>query len=107
MPATFGITSTFGLNPPTGGVVEESSSEDEVEAKTIKDQNGTTCRAVTSKTIKTTVTIKGRGLDMTTAVAAGAMVAGTVKVTSIKNSESNDDFPTFESTGVKYTSAAS
>ena len=107
MPATFGVTSNFGLTPPTGGVVEESSSEDEVEAKTIKDQTGTTCRAVTSKTIKTTVTIKGRGLDMTTAVAAGAMVAGTVKVTSVKNSEANDDFPTFETTGVKYASAAS
>ncbi|XHR27612.1 MAG: hypothetical protein ACFUZC_16930 [Chthoniobacteraceae bacterium] len=104
MPANFGVTSKFGLTPPTGGVVEESSTEDEIEAKTIKDETGTTCRAVPGKTVKTTVTIKGKGLDMTTAVAAGAMVAGTVKVTSIKNSESNDDFPTFETTGVKYTS---
>jgi len=104
MPAAFGVTSNFGLTPPTGGVIEESSTEDEIEAKMIKDQTGTTCRAVPGKTVKTTVTIKGRGLDMTTAVAAGAMVAGTVKVTSIKNSESNDDFPTFETTGVKYTS---
>ena len=106
MPATFGVTSTFGLTAPTGCVVEESSSEDEVEAKTIRDQTGTTCRAVTSKTIKTTVMIKGRGLDLTTPVTAGAMVAGTVKVTSLKTSESNDDFPTFEITGVKYTSAS-
>ena len=105
MPATFGITSNFGLTPPTGGVVEESSSEDEVEAKTIKDQTGTTCRAVPGKVIKTTVTIKGRGLDMTTALAAGPMTEGKVAVTSLKNSESNDDFPTFEQTGVKYTSA--
>ena len=106
MPATFGVTDNFGLTPPAGGTVEESSSEDEVEAKTIKDQTGSTCRAVPGKTVKTTVTIKGRGLDMTTAVAAGSMVAGTVKVTSVKNSESNDDFPTFETTGVKYTSLA-
>ena len=36
----------------------------------------------------------------------GAMFAGTVKVTLVKNSEANDDFPTFETTGVKYASAS-
>jgi len=104
MPAAFGVTTLFGLTPPIGGVVEESSSEDEIEAKTIKDATGTTCRAVPGKIIKTTVTIKGKGLDMTTALAAGPMTEGKVAVTSIKNSESNDDFPTFEQTGVMQTS---
>ena len=104
MPATFGVTDNFGLTPPTGGTVEESSHEDEVEAKTIKDATGTTCRAVPSKMVKSTVSIKGRG-TASVAVAAGAL-SGTVKVTSVKNSESNDDFPTYEVTGVSYATAS-
>jgi len=104
MPATFGITDNFGLTTPTGGVVEESSTEDEVEAKTIKDETGTTCRAIPGNLIKTTVSIKGRGLDTTTAVSAGSMTSGTVKVISVKNTENQDDFPTFEQQGVSYAS---
>ena len=103
MPATFGVTDNFGLTTPAGGTVEESSSEDEVEAKTIKDETGTTCRAVPGKMIKTTVSIKGRGTS-SVAVAAGVL-SGTVKVISVKNAESQDDFPTYEQTGVKYTTA--
>lgn len=103
MPASFGITDNFGLTTPTGGTVEESSSEDEVEAKTIKDETGTTCRAVPGKMIKTTVSIKGRGTS-NVAVAAGSL-SGAVKVTSIKNAESQDDFPTYEMTGVSYATA--
>ena len=104
MPATFGVTDNFGLTPPTGGTVEESSTEDEIEAKTIKDATGTTCRAVPGKMIKTTVTIKGRG-TATVAVAAGAL-SGSVKTISVKNTESNDDFPTYEMTGTKYATAS-
>ena len=103
MPASFGVTSNFGLTTPTGGTVEESSSEDEVEAKTIKDETGTTCRAVPGKMIKTTVSIKGRGTS-SVAVAAGTL-SGTVKVISVKNAESQDDFPTYEMTGVSYATA--
>lgn len=101
MPATFGVTNTFGLSAPNGGVIEESSSESEVEAKTIRDQTGTTCRAVPGKLKKTTVSIKGRGTASLGTVTAGAL-SGAVKVISVKNAESNDDFPTFEATGVKY-----
>ena len=54
--------------------------------------------------IKTTVSIKGRGLS-SLALAAGAL-GGTVKVTSVKNTESNDDFPTYEMTGVSYANAS-
>ncbi len=104
MPATFGVTSNFGLTPPTGGTVEESTSEDEIEIKTIKDATGTTCRAVPSKMIKTTVTLKGRGLA-SIALAAGAL-GGTVKVISVKNTESNDDFPNYEMTGTSYATAS-
>ena len=104
MPASFGITSNFGLTTPTGGTVEESSSEDEIEAKTIKDGTGTTCRAVPGKMVKTTVSIKGRGTS-DVAVAAESL-SGAVKVISVKNAESQDDFPTYEMTGVSYATAS-
>lgn len=101
MPATFGVSNLFDLTAPSGGVVEESSSESEVEAQTIRDQTGTTCRAVPGKLKKTTVSIKGRGQAALASVTEGAL-SGSVKVISVKNAESNDDFPTFETTGVKY-----
>lgn len=101
MPAIFGVSNLFDLTVPSGGVVEESSCESEVEAKTIRDQTGTTCRAVPGKLKKTTVSIKGRGQAAIASVTEGAL-SGSVKVISVKNSESNDDFPTFETTGVKY-----
>lgn len=101
MPASFGVTNLFDLTIPVGGVVEESSSDSEVEAKTIRDQSGTTCRAVPGKLKKTTVSIKGRGQASLATVTTGAL-SGTVKVISAKNAEGNDDFPTFETTGVKY-----
>lgn len=86
---------------PTGGTIEESSLESECEIKTIRDLTGTTCRAVPGKMITTTSTLKGRGLDVITAVSAGSL-SGTVKVVSVKNSEANDDFPSYEITGKAY-----
>jgi len=105
MPATFGVTNDTGLTTPDGGTVEECSIESEVEAKTIKDNTGTTCRAVPSKMIKTTYQVKGRGTS-TLAIAAGAL-NGEVKAISVKNAETNDDFPTYEITGVSYATASS
>ena len=101
MPATLGVINTFGLTQPTGGTVEESSSESEIEAKTIKDATGTTCRAVPGKLVKTTVSIKGRGTVPLSVVTAGAL-SGAAKVISVKNTESNDDFPTYEETATSY-----
>jgi ABC-type Fe2+-enterobactin transport system substrate-binding protein len=71
-----------------------------VEAKTIRDETGTTCRAVPSRMVKTTVTIKGRGTS--SLMATAGPISGSVKVTSVKNTETNDDFPSFEITGVSY-----
>lgn len=101
MPATFGVSDNFGLTAPAVSTVEESSTESEVEIKTIRNASGTTCQAVPAKMVKTTVMIKGRGTSAAS-VAAGAFTEGVVKVTSVKNAESNDDFPTYEITGVSY-----
>lgn len=104
MPATFGIDDSFGLTPPEVSTIEETSSTQELEAKTIRDDTGTTCQAVPGGVIKTTVTMKGRGTADISLADAGAFVGGTVRVVSVKNSESNDDFPTYEITGTKYES---
>ena len=100
MPAAFGITNLFGLTKPVGCVVEESSYEDEVEAKTIRDETGTTCRAVPGNMIKTTVSIKGKG-TASISVAVGSL-SGSVTTISVKNAENNDEFPSFEMTGTAY-----
>jgi hypothetical protein len=107
MPATFGLTNDTGLTTPAGGTIEECSIESEVEAKTIKDQTGTTCRAMPSPMIKTNYMAKGRGTAALSLVTAGAMTAGAVQAISVKNTESNDDFPTYEITGVSYATAGS
>lgn len=46
MPAHLGIATTFGLTAPTGGYIQESSQEDSVEIATIRDETGTTVKAV-------------------------------------------------------------
>ncbi|XHR27547.1 MAG: hypothetical protein ACFUZC_16575 [Chthoniobacteraceae bacterium] len=101
MPATLGITDKFGLTAPTGGIVEESSCEEEVEAKTLKDETGTTVRARPGEMVTTTVSLKGRGTGDLSLVTPGAL-GGDVKVISIKNTETNDDYPEFEMTGKSY-----
>jgi hypothetical protein len=53
-----------------------------------------------------TVTIKGKGDAALASVTAGSFTAGTLRVTSAKQAESNDDFPDFEITGTAYSNLA-
>ena len=80
--------------------MEESSSEETIEAKTIRNESGVTCRAVPGKMVTKTVSIKGKG-TASTAIAAGAL-SGTVRSVSRKNTEKNNEFPDFEITGKAY-----
>src|SRR4051812_47632004 len=101
MPATFGLTNDTGLTPPAGGIIQECSSESETNVKTIRNEIGVTVAAVTDKMVKTTHQIKGKGAGMA-AVAAAAITPGVTQITSSKSTESNEDFPEFEVTGVSY-----
>jgi hypothetical protein len=101
MPATFGLTNDTGLLAPTGGIIQECSSESETNVKTIRNEAGVTVAAVTDKMVKTTHTIKGKGVGLA-AVAAGTIAAGVTQITSAKSTESNEDFPEFEVTGTSY-----
>lgn len=102
MSATFGVTALNGLTAPEGGYVQESSTDSSVEVATIRNASGVTVKAVPKKVVTTNVSIKGKGGAALTAVTAGEFTLGTVKVTSVKNSESNDDFADFEISGKKY-----
>lgn len=107
MPAHLGIATTFGLNAPTGGYVQESSQEDSVEIATIRDETGTTVKAVPKPMVTRSVSIKGKGDAALTAVVSGSFAEGVLRVTEAKQSESNEDFPDFEITGTAYLNLAS
>lgn len=102
MPATFGITSTFGGTEPSGGFVQESSEEKSCEVATIKDEFGKTVVAQPKGVLTTTVTIRSKGEVQVSSLPTIGSIGGALKVTSAKISESNDDFRTAEITCVKY-----
>lgn len=102
MPATLGITSDWDLAKPTGSVVEEQTREKSLEIKTIRNESGVTCQAQPSAMTSTVVSIKGRGAFDLSTVAGGSLTSGELKVKSAKNTQVNDDFPSFEATGVSY-----
>lgn len=102
MPAHLGVDTNFGLTKPNGSYVQESSREETIEVATIRDEDGNTVVAVPKPLITRTVNIRGKGDADLAGVTAGAFSAGTLRVTEAKQSESNDDFPDFEITGVAY-----
>lgn len=101
MPATFGVQNTFGLSPASGHV-HESSDEASVEVATLRDENGVTVVAKPKKMVTRNISISGKGTANFSNVAAGAITKGAAFVTSVKQSESNDDFPSFEIQAVAY-----
>ena len=102
MPAHLGVATTFGLAAPAGGYVQESSKEDSVDVATIRDETGTTVKAVPKPLVTRTVNIKGKGDAGLAAVATGSFTAGELRVTEAKQGETNEDFPDFEITGTAY-----
>jgi len=89
---------------PTSGVAEEVSVETTVEVKTLKDKSGVTKHAQAMAYTKKTTTVRGYGdgTILLSSVTAGAYTSGK-KITEVKASESNEDFPKFEATEIQYT----
>jgi len=106
MPAHLGVASTFGLTAPAGGYVQESSQEDSVEIATIRDETGTTVKAVPKPMVTRAVSLKGKGDAELAAVASGSFAEGVLRITEAKQSESNEDFPDFEINGTAYLNLA-
>jgi len=103
MPA-IGITTLGSLvTAPTGCVLNEVSEEQSKEVKTIKSATGITVQAGVVPMTETKISVKGKGKPALSTVAATASVAsGAVVITEISVDESQDDFPDFSITALKW-----
>lgn len=103
MPA-IGISSLASLvTAPTGCVINEVSQEQTKEVKTIKNASGVTVQAAVLPMTETKISVKGKGAAPLSTVAATASVAsGTVVVTEVSVDESNEDYPDFSITALKW-----
>ena len=101
MPATFGVTNLHGLAPATG-YAQEASADSSIEVATLRDSLGVTVVAKPKKLITRSITLSGKGTVNFGDVVAGAITKNTSFVTSVKVTESNDDFPGFEIQAVAY-----
>lgn len=101
MPATFGVTNLHGLAPATGHA-HEASADASIEVATLRDENGVTVVAAPKKLVTKNITLSGKGTANFGDVAAGAITKGASFVTSVKVTESNDDFPGFEIQAAAY-----
>lgn len=107
MPAHFGVTlGDVDLAAPAGGYVYEAESDESIEEATVRDEDGNVVIAKPKKMITETQVIKGKGDPAIAAVATGGFASGTAKIVSAKGSETSDDFPDFEITARKYSSAS-
>ena len=100
MPATFGVTSTFGLTAPAG-YLQSSEETVEIEIATIKNEIGRVAEAINKPRSMTTVNVKTKGSATLSSVSSGSDFSG-ITLTSAKYSQTNDDFSTCEITGVLY-----
>jgi hypothetical protein len=102
MSAKIGIV-TLPISAPTGSAVQEVSTEETVELKTLRDYTGVT-KVVDLMGYKTkTANIRGYGPPATILglVTVGALTT-TAKIIEAKITESNEDFPQFDITSKLY-----
>lgn len=99
---SIGITLT-DIAEPSNSTTEEFSKEQSVDTVTIRDKTGVTKHASALGYGTTTFTRRGRGAGSFADVAAGAISGGTAKIISIRNTQTADDFPSYEITSVKKT----
>jgi len=103
MPA-IGITTLGSLvAAPTGCVINEVTEEQSKEVKTIKNSSGVTVQAGVLPMTETKISVKGKGAAALSTVAANSSIAsGTVVVTDISVDESNEDYPDFSISAIKW-----
>jgi hypothetical protein len=97
---SIGITLTDIAEPSTS-TTEEFTKDQSVEVVTIRDKTGVTKHASKIGYGTTTFTRRGRGAASLSDVAAGAITEGAAKVVSIRNTQTADDFPSYEITAVQ------
>jgi|GEM_PF-5043191 len=99
---SIGITLT-DIAEPSNSTTEEFSKEQTVDTVTIRDKTGVTKYATKLGYYTTNFTRRGRGAGSLADVSVGAISGGTVKILSVKNTQTADDFPSYEITGVSKT----
>lgn len=97
---SIGITLT-DIAEPSNSTTEEFTKEQSVEVVTIRDKTGVTKHATKLGYGTTTFTRRGRGAGSLSDVAAGAISEGAAKVISIRNTQTADDFPSYEITSIQ------
>lgn len=105
MPAVFGVINLYG-QAPVGGFAQESSKDSSIEIATIQNTLGVVVVAKAKKLITKSITVSGKGTVDFATVITGAITLGTAFISSVKVTESQDDFPAFEIQAVIYENLA-
>ena len=96
---SIGIALT-GITEPSNSTTEEFTKDQSVEIVSIRDKTGVTKHATALGYGTTTLTRRGRGAASLADVAVGAIAEGTAKITSVRNTQTADDFPSYEITSI-------
>lgn len=86
---------------PSNSTTEEFTKEQSVEVVSIRDKTGVTKHATKLGYGTTTFTRRGRGAASLADVTAGAITEGSAKITSVRNTQTADDFPSYEITSIQ------
>jgi hypothetical protein len=97
---SIGITST-DIAEPSNSTTEEFTTDSTVEVATIRDKTGVTKHVAKLGYSTTNFTRRGRGAGSLADVTAGAITEGAAKVVSISNTQTADDFPSYEISSVR------
>lgn len=97
---SIGITST-DIAEPSNSTTEEFTTDSTVDVVTIRDKTGVTKHASKLGYSTTNFTRRGRGAGSLADVTAGAISEGSAKIVSVANTQTADDFPSYEITAVR------
>ena len=97
---SIGITST-DIAEPANSTTEEFTTDSTVDTVTIRDKTGVTKHVAKLGYSTTNFTRRGRGAGGLGDVTAGAIAEGTAKIISVSNTQTADDFPSYEITAVR------
>jgi hypothetical protein len=97
---SIGITLS-DIAEPSNSTTEEFTKDQTVEIVSIRDKTGVTKHATELGYSTTTLTRRGRGAASLADVTAGAISEGAAKITSIRNTQTADDFPSYEITAIQ------
>ena len=86
---------------PANATTEEFTKDVSIETVTIRNNTGATAFATPLKYSTTTFTRRGRGAASLSDVAVADIVGGTAVITSARNTQTADDFPSYEISSVQ------